>query len=128
MCNEKKKWVSHQSLGSKTEKNVPIDRRWYILDLILLWCALYFYYSAIRQETLWLHDLCLQVLTVHGNELHLFFFGPGISLYSNYMCRAFDIAAVGTNTNVSKYNALLWRDSNSSPTRQWADTLRVWSQ
>ena len=25
-----------------------------------------------RQPTLWLQDLCLEVLTVHGNELHLF--------------------------------------------------------
>ena len=25
-----------------------------------------------RQPTLWLHDLCLEVLTVHGNELRLF--------------------------------------------------------
>ena len=25
-----------------------------------------------RQPTLWLHDLCLEVLTVHGTELSLF--------------------------------------------------------
>ena len=25
-----------------------------------------------RQPTLWLHDLCLEFLTVHGNELRLF--------------------------------------------------------
>ena len=25
-----------------------------------------------RKPTLWLHDLCLEVLAVHGNELHLF--------------------------------------------------------
>ncbi len=25
-----------------------------------------------RQQTLWLHDLCLEVLTLHGTKLHLF--------------------------------------------------------
>ena len=25
-----------------------------------------------RKPTLWLHDLCLEVLTVHGNDLHMF--------------------------------------------------------
>ena len=32
--------------------------------------------NSCRQPTHWLHDLCLEVLIVHINELHLF--GPGI--------------------------------------------------
>ena len=36
-----------------------------------------------RQPTLWLHDLCLEVLTVHGTELRLFL-GQGIPPYSYY--------------------------------------------
>ncbi len=28
--------------------------------------------NCCRQPTLWLHDLCLEVLTVHGTELRLF--------------------------------------------------------
>ncbi len=29
-------------------------------------------HTQTRQPTIWLHDLCLEVLTVHGNELHLY--------------------------------------------------------
>ncbi len=37
-----------------------------------------------RQQTLWLHDLYLEVLTVHGNELHVFggkAFAPTHTIY-----------------------------------------------
>ena len=45
-----------------------------------------------------------EVLTVHGNELHLF--------YSNYLCRTSYLAAVGTIFNVFSFEAVLDRDSN----------------
>ncbi len=48
---------------------------------------------------------CQEVLTVHGNEWHLFF-GPKHSLYSHYKCHAFHISAVGTTFNVFSYDAV----------------------
>ncbi len=39
--------------------------------------------NYFRQPTHWLHDLCLEVLTVHGIELRLFL-GPRHSPYSYY--------------------------------------------
>ncbi len=45
------------------------------------------YLNHCSQPTLWLHDLCLKVLTVPGTELHLF--------------RASDIAAVATTRTIS---------------------------
>ena len=50
-----------------------------------------------RQSTLWLHVLCLDVLTVHGIELHLF----GTDTFPLLMlCRTSDILAVWTTFNV----------------------------
>ncbi len=45
--------------------------------------------TSYVQPTLLLYDVCLEVLTVHGNELRLFF-------YFNYFCRALSITALGT--------------------------------
>ena len=45
-------------------------------------------------------------------------FGPRHSPYSNYICRAIDIAAVGTILfNVFRYDAVTDRDSNLPPSR-----------
>ena len=52
-------------------------------------------------------------------------FGPRHSPYSNYKYRASDIAAIGTTSNVFSNHAVLNRDSNISPPRQWADTLCI---
>ena len=41
---------------------------------------------------------------MHGNELHLF--------YSNYLCRASYLAAVGTIFNIFSYEAVKNRDLN----------------
>ena len=49
----------------------------------------------------------LEVLTVHGNELRRACFGPKHTTYSNYLCQAPDIAAVGTISNVFSYDAVL---------------------
>ncbi len=59
--------------------------------------ALYPNYN--RQPTLWLHYLCLEVLTVHG-----------IPPYSYYLCRSSDMAAVGTTFNVFSYDAV-WAEN-----------------
>ena len=55
------------------------------------------------------------------------FFGPR---HSNYLCRPPDIAAVGANLNVLRYDAVLSRDSDLSPPRRRADAQRVepWSR
>jgi hypothetical protein len=53
------------------------------------------------------------------------FFGPRHSPYSNYLCRAPDIAEVGTIFNVFSYDAVSVRDSNLSPSRRQADALSV---
>ena len=84
----------------------------------------YPWYSTLQTtNSLWCTTFVWEVLTVHGNELHLF--GPRQSSYSNYLCRASDIAAVGTIFNVFTYDAVSDRDSNLSPFRRRADALRV---
>ncbi len=57
-----------------------------------------------RQPTLWLHDLCLEVITLHGNELRLFF--PRHNPYSNYQCLAPDRKEVWTIFNVFCYDTV----------------------
>ena len=52
----------------------------------------------------------LEVLTVYGNELRLFW--PRHSLFSNYICRVPDIAAVGTIFNVFSFDSVLDCDLN----------------
>ena len=52
-------------------------------------------------------------------------FGQRHFTYSNYYCRASDIAAVGTIFNVFSYDAVLNRDSNQSPPRRRPVALRV---
>ncbi len=54
-----------------------------------------------RQPTLWLHDPCMEVLTVYGTKLR-----P----YSYYQFRAFDIEAVDTTFNVFSYDAF-WAEN-----------------
>ena len=51
-------------------------------------------------------------------------YGPRHSRYSYYLCRALDIAAVGTILNVFSYDAVLGRESNLSPPGK-ANALRV---
>ena len=62
-----------------------------------------------------------EVLTVHSNECACF--GSGRSLYSNYLCRASDIAAVGTIFKVFSYDAVSDRDSNLSLSQLWMSYL-----
>ena len=59
--------------------------------------------SNIQQITSPLIAKVWKVLTVHGNALRLFI-DQGIPPYSNYLYRAPDIAAVGTNFNVVSYS------------------------
>ena len=83
-------------------------------------------YKVNSQPTLWLHEVCLEVLTVHGNELRLIW-AKAFPL----LCRASDIAAVEIIFDDFSYDAVLFRDSNLPPP-SWrrADALRVkpWSQ
>ena len=46
-------------------------------------------------------------------------------LWANHLCRAPDLAAVGTIFNVFGYDAMSARDSNLSPPQRRADALRV---
>ncbi len=48
----------------------------------------------------------MEVLTVHGTELRLFEANAFPPTHSNYLCRASDIAAVGTTFNVFSYDAV----------------------
>ena len=57
---------------------------------------------------------------MHGNELRLFMV-QGIPPTRNYLCRALDIAAVGTIFNVFGYVAVSGQDSNLSPPRRRVD-------
>ncbi len=61
-----------------------------------------------RQPTLWLHVLCLDVLTVHGTELYLF--GADTFPLLILLMPASDIAAVWTTFNFFSYEAIfvLW--------------------
>ncbi len=71
-----------------------------------------------RQPTLWLHDLCQEVLTVHGNELRLF----GAKAFppkSYFYCR---VSAVDTIFNGIGYDAV-WAKHRTY--RRIADALRV---
>ena len=54
--------------------------------------------------------LCLEVLTVHGTKLLLFW--AKAFPYCNYYYRAPDISAVGTTFKVFGYDAVLGPDSN----------------
>ena len=66
--------------------------------------------STDRQATLWLHDIYLEVLTVHSNELRLLIVQGIPPSYS------FDIGAVGTIFNVSSMTAC-GEDLNPTPPR-----------
>ncbi len=54
---------------------------------------------------------CLEVLTVHGNDLHPFF-SLRHSPYCNYLCQAPDIAAKATIHNILSYDTVMGSDSN----------------
>ena len=91
------------------------------------WSAWLLCQTSYRQPTHRLYDLCLRSLNcVHGNELLLFW--AKAFLYSNYLCCAPEIAAVGTIFNIFTYDTVSGRDSNLSPSRQRADALHVTSQ
>ncbi len=47
--------------------------------------------------------LCLEVLTIHGNQL--------LIIHLNNKCRTSDIAAVGTTLNIFSYNAV-WAENH----------------
>ena len=49
----------------------------------------------------------------------------GIPPYSNYLCRAPDITAVGTIFYVFSYDEMTGRDWNLSPPRRQVDALHV---
>ena len=63
------------------------------------------------RNNLWLNDLCMEVLSVYDNELHLFF-GPRHT--QNYQCGASDIAAVGTTFKLLSYD-VAWFKSRNEP-------------
>ncbi len=66
------------------------------------------------------YDLCLEVPTMHTNELRLN--GVKAFPYFIFLCRQPDIAVVETIL----ISLEVWgRDSNPSPTRQQADALRL---
>ena len=78
------------------------------LDQILLsGCSWLYGHTPSRQPTLWLHDLCLEILTVQGNELRIFWVITSPLLYTNYLCHTPDTASKGTNFNVFGYDAML---------------------
>ncbi len=56
-----------------------------------------------RQTSLSLHDLCLEFLTVHGNEMRLF-----LAKASNYFRCAPDISAGFTHFNVFSVGSRFW--------------------
>ncbi len=60
------------------------------------------------------HDLCLEVLTLHYNELRLF---VAITLLL-LLILLYDIASVGPSFNIFSYNDIWERASNSSPFRK----------
>ena len=62
---------------------------------------------------------------MHDNELRLFMGKGTPSLIYIYLCRALDIAVVGTIFNVFIHDGVSNRDSNLSPPRRRADGLRV---
>ena len=66
--------------------------------------------NKILVATLWLHDLCLKILTVLCNELRSF--KQSHPTNSNYIWRATDIAEVGTIFKVFSYDAVLSQYSN----------------
>ncbi len=65
-----------------------------------------------RQPALWLHYLCQEVLTVHGNELRLFGANAFPSPYPYYWYRATDIAAAGTIHNIYR-DGIIWVDQRT---------------
>ena len=87
----------------------------------------YYYYRYFlqlpnKQPTIWLHDPCLEVPTVHGNELRLF------------LAKAYPQALTISVEHLTKqqkklflrlYDVVFGRDSNLSPSQQPAYALRV---
>ena len=66
-----------------------------------------------------MHDFCLEVITVDGNELRLFLSQP-------LLLRIW-LAAVGRTFNVFSYNAI-WPKNRTHHSKHRADALRVTSQ
>ncbi len=65
--------------------------------------------TSNRQPTLWLHDLCLKVLTEYSDKLRLFRHFP----YYYYWCHEIEIATVDPI-----FNNLIWRFLNLTRNRQ----------
>ncbi len=59
----------------------------------------FFYQASYRQSYLWLHDHCLEVLTVDGNELQ-----------QDIPPTAPDVAVVDTIFNVFSYGTRWWAE------------------
>ena len=76
-----------------------------------------------RQANLLLHNLCLEVITVHGNKLRLFW--AKIFPYSNHQCRTSDIAAVETIFNIFSFDTVLCWDRTLSPLWRRTNALSV---
>ncbi len=81
------------------------------------------YPNYYRQPTLWLHDLCLEVLTAHSTELRLFWdktfpLLPKLMSHIWHSCSRYNL-----------YCLWLWRGlgwaSNLLPSQRRADKLRV---
>ena len=62
--------------------------------------------QILHKPTHWLHDLCLEVLTVHGDKLLLSGKASLPHIYQ-YLFRKFDIAAIGIIFKVFSFNAVL---------------------
>ena len=77
---------------------------------------------SLRPPTLWWHNLCLKKLCM---VIRCTCLGPRHSTYSNYLSV---IAAVEIIISVFSYDAMLFRDSNLSPSQQWAVALSVTPQ
>ena len=81
------------------------------LDNLFCWIRIpnCFFYALdpnqYRQLTLWLHNLCLEVLTMQDSELCLFL-GPRHTPYSYNWCCISDKKAVSTTFNVYNYDAV----------------------
>ncbi len=99
-------------------RNLPIWRDTpFCLILVFnssnLSCA-WFFLSNIQQNTNFLmHDLCLEVLTVHGNKVRLFFCQEILTPSLIFMVAQWHISS-GYQFNVYSCNTLSGRDSKPS--------------
>ena len=71
--------------------------------------------NVIQTTNLWLHNLCLEVLT--GIVMSCAWFRPMHSLYFHYLCNVPDVATVGTIFNVFSMTQCV-PDSNPTASRR----------